>query len=122
MICAKCKRRLKADAVACLCGWTAAHESMAQHIDCCFAGCGVPALARVFTDTGWANVCVDHYPQIKAKPYIQPSPVVDEVLKAYRASQAYRNKNSLGAIGDLMPDRQADAALREPGMDDEVTA
>ena len=113
MKCSKCQRRLRPDAVACLCGWTAAGESArSERPPCCFAGCGVPALARVFTDTGWANVCVEHYPQIKTKPYIQRSPVVEEVLAAYRKSKAYRDKNPF-IDGEV---------VREPGVDDEALA
>lgn len=62
MICMKCRRRLKADANACLCGWTAATDSGPNaSVPCAYSGCGTPAL--VFVPFANVNLCSYHYPQ-----------------------------------------------------------
>lgn len=81
-------------------------------IPCCFDECLRPALCRVHTATGWANVCEYHYPQIERVPAVANSPVIDEVLKAWRASKAFKARSE-GRIGEFM---------REPGQDVEEVA
>jgi hypothetical protein len=61
--------------------------------ECCFEGCSTPALCRVPTISGWANVCEYHYPKVDKHVRIGNSPLVDEVLKAYKNSQAWKEKH-----------------------------
>jgi hypothetical protein len=61
MICQKCKRRLKADATSCLCGWNSAQVSQQTTAYCAHQDCVIPALVRVKTETGFANLCMKHY-------------------------------------------------------------
>ena len=53
------------------------------HVACCFAGCGSSALARVWTSTGWANVCLDCYPRINTVNRPSESPFVKERRDVY---------------------------------------
>ena len=53
-------------------------------VDCCFVGCEIPALARVFTNTGWANVCTEHYPQLRNVPRVSHSVQCEAIRKGYK--------------------------------------
>lgn len=67
--CPDCGSSLGKGAYKCRCGWKATEQGPAlQHIACCYADCGISALVRVRTSTGWANVCLEHYPRIDIAP------------------------------------------------------
>ncbi len=51
-------------------------------IPCCYVVCGVKAMCRVWTKTGWANVCVPHYSMIEIIPREVHSPAVDEIRRS----------------------------------------
>ena len=51
-------------------------------VPCCYVGCGVKAMCRVWTKTGWANVCIPHYSEIEIIPREIHSPAVEEIRKA----------------------------------------
>jgi hypothetical protein len=54
-----------------------------RHIDCCYVGCQTRATIRVWTATGWGNVCVGHYVDIKTVPRIDTSPVAVATREIY---------------------------------------
>lgn len=61
MICPKCKRRLRAEAENCLCGWSAVADKVSRHVDCAYApSCTKPALIRQYTPSGHVNLCEAH--------------------------------------------------------------
>lgn len=91
-------------------------EKPREIVPCAYSDCSTPALARVHTRTGWANVCEYHYSVTNFTRPVANSPVVAEVLKAYRASQAYAQKH--GPVERVVEGE----VVREPGVDDEVTA
>lgn len=105
-------------------------------IACCFAGCGEGAICRVWTKTGWANVCKAHYPSIDRVPLLQSmSPRSVECREAYKRSFAYRQKHGgesprsdieerrrVEADLGVMRKRMAEAAGRQPGEDDDAMA
>lgn len=108
--CPDCGSLLGKDAYKCRCGWksSASRESRREIIPCAYTDCVTPALARVHTKTGWANVCERHYSMTNFTRPVANSPVVTEVLKAYRASKHYRDRHPSAEVE------------REPGADDEV--
>jgi hypothetical protein len=97
VICAKCKRRLRADATNCICGWSS-NSSRNEIIPCAYAPCSAPAICRIFV-RGWINVCFDHYTSADFKRPVANSPVIEE----WRKWKAERSE-------------------REPGQDDERAA
>ena len=111
--CAKCRRRLKPDALRCICGWSASFTDEAKPVAlCAHEGCGVAALVRLKTETGWANFCVPHYgaywtPDRVAKHRPnrgeRDNPMMKEIRAAYLRSRAHERKH---------------ASAREPGSDD----
>ena len=106
-LCDRCKRRIKAEALTCVCGWSAAAGiSGRRQAECCIALCDAPALCRVWTTTGWANVCPGCYPKIERAPRRSESLTVQESREAYT-----RRRELLEQI------RQPS---REPGSDDEA--
>jgi hypothetical protein len=89
------------------------------HIQCCFQNCPNPANVRLWTATGWANVCAYvglgdratfHYTKVERVPRIVSSPFVDECRAAFAKSRAASHlpKNQ---VGKLLKDRV-------PGEDD----
>ncbi len=51
---------------SCSCGWRSrARSPFAQPkeptVDCAHQGCNAPAMCKVKTATGWANLCTQHY-------------------------------------------------------------
>ena len=70
-------------------------------IQCGIAGCANPASVRLFTATGWINVCarvdpkdtqtVYHYETVKTVPYRISNPYLEEVRAAYLNSVSYQN-------------------------------
>ena len=114
--CPDCGSNLGKSAYKCRCGWKAAPALGAvEHIDCAIEGCPLGARCRVFTKTGWANVCRQHYPTIERIPYIQRSPVVDEIRKAFENSRYMQRKLEAGV--DAARAETGFAAIREPGQD-----
>lgn len=63
MMCPKCRRRLRADAEVCLCGWASAASSSQQsgRAECAHFGCVQTAMIAQRTRSGWANLCLSHY-------------------------------------------------------------
>ena len=62
-LCPDCGSSLGKGAYKCRCGWKAAEGAYnpTTRIDCAFDSCMTPALVRVQTRTGWANLCTRHY-------------------------------------------------------------
>ena len=101
------------------------------YIACCFAGCPECAICRIFTDTGWANVCLTHYPKIKPskKSYCPENLTVKEARRAYEASPHYRARHG-GVVAkteeraaleaELAKVKERMAGFREPGSDDDL--
>ena len=136
MICHNCRRRLRADATSCLCGKFGpafqAHYAP-RLIPCCFDTCPEGAICRIHVSTGWANVCLKHYPQVARNevPYSKNNETVAEIRKVYEQSYHYRQKH--GGRPVVLQDRSAlerelaevkrkmEAAMqREPGSDDDL--
>jgi hypothetical protein len=65
MQCPDCKQELGARATYCPCGWKKATQAREQPHDapvpCAHSGCGIRAMCRIRTATGWANLCWQHY-------------------------------------------------------------
>lgn len=110
--CPSCGAPLGRNAIRCRCGWQAAAGVAAQRetIPCAYSDCSTPALARVHTKTGWANVCERHYALTNFTRPIANSPVVREVLDAYAKAKAKKETVVEGEV------------LREPGQDEMETA
>jgi len=98
-------------------------------IACCWSSCLEGAICRVFTKTGWANVCRTHYPKIELsdKSYAGDSLVMKEIREAYHESYTYKRFKAgdmpAGLIGNLIPSATArkhgEDPTREPGQDEE---
>lgn len=121
MICSNCKRRLRSDATSCLCGkFGQESQSRQAHIQCCVDGCQNSANVRVWTKTGWANVCarvnanqvgVFHYETIEIVPRRTCTPFMEECREAYAKAMG-RGVVIPGALKNILP--------REPGSDDDL--
>lgn len=64
MQCPECKDELGARATYCQCGWKKSAQRAqppAVHISCAHADCGIRAMCKIKTKTGWANLCWQHY-------------------------------------------------------------
>lgn len=94
-LCVRCKRRIEAAAISCVCGWTESQSTNRQHIDCCMDGCQRGALVRVFTKTGWANVCETHYPEVDVEPRVNRNPTCEAIREAYRKSAKFGQINNV---------------------------
>ena len=120
MICTNCRRRLRSDATSCLCGKFGQESQVRRpHIQCCVEGCQNSANVKVWTKTGWANVCARvnagdlgtyHYEQIEQVPRVTSNPYMDEL----RAARRNGPKKIPEAIGNIIP--------RQPGEDREEPA
>jgi len=130
--CPECNGALGTRATKCRCGWkmpgTAQSFEPKAHIDCCYAGCTEGAICKVFTKTGWANVCNTHYPKLAREnaklSYSSDSPACIEGRKAWENSPDYRAKHGLPAKkrddaleAELAAMKDRMAAFREPGED-----
>lgn len=67
------------------------------HIQCCVAGCPNNANVRLWTRTGWVNVCARvhpseqgpfHYEQIEQAPRVTHNPYLDAIRAARRNRDA----------------------------------
>lgn len=78
--CPRCKRRIPSIANACRCGWSNADTAENQHvrIACWCPGCQESAICRVWASSGWANVCLTHYPTMPHVSRPSNSPFVRE--------------------------------------------
>lgn len=93
-LCDRCKRRIKIDAISCVCGWTSSQASRPEYsTPCCFGGCPNSARVRVFTGTGWADVCLDDYPRLERAPRVSHSPSVTVIQEAYQRRITQREAN-----------------------------
>ena len=100
--CPTCKRRLRQDAIRCLCGWSAASMAQApRKIECAHIGCPNGAIVRV----GKANLCRAHYDahwtpeNINAHYVVKPSTAhMEEVRAAYLKSYAYRHRDDYAIV------------------------
>lgn len=95
-LCPDCGSGLGASATKCRCGWTYSGNVVAfmPRIDCSFSGCSANAICRVFTKTGWAKVCMNHYERIEKLSPPHDSPLVPQIRAAYEKSVAYRQKQA----------------------------
>lgn len=66
MNCPDCHRVIADDATLCRCGWTKVGPDGRERVHCAHDACGIPALCRVQTPTGWANFCLPHYERYHA--------------------------------------------------------
>ena len=121
--CPDCGGKIGIKATRCRCGWKMPGSAQQNetprrpHIQCCVEGCPNSANVRVWTKTGWANVCARvnasdigtfHYEQIQQVPRVTHNPYLD----ALRAARRNGPKNIPEAIGNIIP--------REPGADDDL--
>jgi hypothetical protein len=82
--CLSCGAPLGRGATKCRCGWTATSSGdLQKHVDCCFVGCSKSGIVRVFTATGWANVCTLHYPEVKQVPRVCRNLHCEEIRAAF---------------------------------------
>lgn len=90
--CLECGSPLGRGAIKCRCGWKAEPEpEYVRSVACCYAGCPNNATMRVWTRTGWANVCPVDYEHIEIVPRVSESPIVKKIREAHlkrKASQA----------------------------------
>jgi hypothetical protein len=66
MFCQKCGGTLADNATYCGCGWRKRSASNGDTeyqapVPCAHNGCGIDAMCRIKTKTGWANLCWHHY-------------------------------------------------------------
>lgn len=115
-LCERCKRRIKADALSCVCGWSiaAVTEDRGQHIQCCFSGCPRSGIVKTWTKTGWAHVCFEDYGRLEYTPRPTDNPHVRSVRAAYEKSNAFKRRQP-GHISEVLPERI-------PGEDDSMEA
>lgn len=64
--CPKCHDTLQIDARACQCGWTLKSAAPKEEkerpvVHCAHETCDLPAICKIKTKTGWANLCEPHY-------------------------------------------------------------
>jgi len=62
--CPDCGSSIGAGAYKCRCGWKASASESSQpmmRIECAYSSCLQGAIAKVKTNTGWANLCIGHY-------------------------------------------------------------
>jgi hypothetical protein len=66
MECPKCHVEI-ADSTYCGCGWKKLKPRFEtgrdEPVPCAHADCGIAAMCRIRTPTGWANLCWQHYDQ-----------------------------------------------------------
>jgi len=133
--CGDCGGKLGVKATKCRCGWVmpgAPRDSTARPvrvISCCFSSCLDGAICRIFTKTGWANVCRGHYRQVarEAGGYMPRSETAAAIRKIYEGSYHYRRKHGQEKSPaersqldvELEAMRQRMQAGRQPGQDDE---
>mgnify|MGYP001614208056 CR=1 FL=1 len=109
--CPDCFRKIRPDQIRCVCGWTS-FTLQQMRVACCYLPCMENAIARVWTATGWANVCWPHYEKVKTAPRRSESLTVRENREAYLKSRHAKRGGSLPpekSIGEMLP--------REPGED-----
>lgn len=65
MQCPDCKQELGNRATYCPCGWRKAQSRTDKpepvYVPCAYADCGIAAMCKIKTKTGWANLCWQHY-------------------------------------------------------------
>lgn len=77
-------------------------------VPCAHDGCAIPALCRVYTPTGWANLCPGHY---ATEPVHRRPAKNNLVCKEIR--EAYAKKIASGAEQPLgIPEDALEAELR----------
>jgi len=132
--CVECGGKLGVKATKCRCGWVmpgAPRDAGAPPpvlIACCFANCPEGAICRMYTKTGWANVCLTHYPKLETVPLRSNAPHIAAARKAYEGSfhyqqrhdgEAPRQKDRTAIDAELAAMRTKMAEFRQPGQDDE---
>lgn len=143
--CGDCGGKLGVRATRCRCGWVMpgaprdVNAPPVKIIACCFSNCSDNAICRIFTSTGWANVCLAHYPQVarNEKSYSYNSPACVDARKVYEGSFHYRQKHGgrpaapedtqrtaelkqVAAELEEVRRRMEAAAGRQPGEDDDL--
>lgn len=86
-VCGDCDRPLPQSAKACKCGWKLPNAGP-LHCPCAHETCPTPAIVKLKTTTGWANLCEPHY-------------------EAHFTAHAKRNFTALGL------DRWSDESLKD---------
>lgn len=83
--CLDCGSPLGAGAFKCRCGWKAAPVfAESKTVSCCYAGCPNNAALRVWTSSGWANVCEVDYGSIEIIPRASNNLTVQKIRDAMR--------------------------------------
>lgn len=136
--CSQCGGKLGVKATRCRCGWVMPGAARADYvpekiISCCFANCLEGARCRVYTKTGWANVCLTHYQKIDRVP--QPrtmTPFAVACQQAWQNSYEYRKRHGLqrsapsdraaieAELEGVRKRMEASMPAREPGQDDDL--
>lgn len=98
--CPDCGGKIGVKATRCRCGWKMLgtpqqNDALRRpHIQCCFADCTNSANVRIWTKTGWANVCarvnagevgVFHYEQVERAPRVSHTPHLEEIRAKLRS-------------------------------------
>lgn len=78
MQCPECKSEIGVKATYCGCGWrrlkVAYGSERQESVRCAHEDCGIAALYKVNTKTGWANFCWQHYDIYFARQAVQNLP------------------------------------------------
>jgi len=96
-----------------------------QSDSCCYEGCKLAAASRVWTKTGWANMCASHgamYSLAKAKEYTGALGLktIAEMRDWIRSKQIGGGKHAMH--GEFKRKLEGPQRQREPGDDDDVVA
>ena len=93
-LCERCKRRIKAEAISCICGWGAAFAGSRPFIACGYEVCQREAICRIWTSTGWLNVCLEHYKTGPNVNRVSTSAHMVELREAYQRRLAAKLKEA----------------------------
>ena len=88
-LCLDCGSPLGPKATKCRCGWKIEDKPAAvAHVSCSYDGCFKGANVRVWTRTGWANVCPLHYETVERVPRVSNNPTVQKIREAHQRRRA----------------------------------
>ena len=88
------------------------------YIPCCIARCVDGAQVKLWTPTGWVQVCFNHYPDIPWTPRPQTNKLIEDIRAAYLKSHAYAHKQA-NLFKGWYPGTPRLQRERQPGEDDE---
>ena len=135
-LCDRCKRRIKLDAISCVCGWSIASGAPVRpFIQCAYSGCGFEAIVR----KGPSNFCYEHYVaqgNKEAKEYAETHGIVTaadhaEHIRALLATpkrhprawmENPKSEYAAEMVASIRGKRKQPVVERVPGEDDEPLA